>query len=410
MTDKPNPTPGDRAHDDPATDRTAKPAQTSTTDPICAETMSQDPAVHDRQSVEARSQAHDTELDDRPDQATSTESDEKKESGFGARVMAIRQKSSSIDHLVLAFKRFGSIGGSQLSAAISYYAFFAAFSLSLLAVAVFGYMLNIPRLYAAVEDWLETNLPVVDIAMLEDSRTGVGVLALAGLLIAGVAWVKAVRFSVRTIWGLPPEPGNLVVRWLVDLGVLVGLGILLITTVSITAGAEWLVSWVNDEAANGGGQTFLIAASSLLLGVFVNAILAAAILQALPRLAIPLRRIVGAALAVAIGLELLKTVGRFYITGATDRPAYQAVATAVGLLVFLYIFNQMLLFAAAWTATSQRGTAYDLSQRESIDSQRLAQQVESEPNGNPRDLVVEGADDSAGDTHSQSDKDSQRRE
>ena len=111
----------------------------------------------------------------------------------------------------------------------------------------------------------------------------------------------------------------------------------------------------------------------------MNAVLAAAILQALPRLRLPLRRIIGAALAVAIGLELLKTVGRFYITSATDRPAYQAVATAVGLLVFLYVFNQMFLFAASWTATSSRGTAYDLSERENIDQDQLVEEVTDDP-------------------------------
>lgn len=304
--------------------------------------------------------------------------EEPQKSGFGARVEKVRARSSSFNHFFLAFKRYSDVGGGQFSAAISYYAFFAAFSLSLLAVAVFGYMLNFPRIYAAVEEWLETNLPVVDINMLEDSRAGVGVLALAGLLVAGVAWVKAVRFAVRTIWGLEPEPGNAVVRWIVDLGVLISLGALLVTTVSITAGAEWLVVWVNDEAVHG-GPTFLIAISSFLLGIAVNAVLAAAILQALPRLRMPLRRIIGAALAVAIGLELLKTVGRFYITSATDRPAYQAVATAVGLLVFLYVFNQMFLFAASWTATSSRGTAYDLSEREDIDSEQLAEVIDDDP-------------------------------
>lgn len=323
----------------------------------------------DRDNPEERSEAEES----KPEETNGSS-----KSGVAGRVEKVRARSSTFNHFFLAFKRYSDVGGGQFSAAISYYAFFAAFSLSLLAVAVFGYMLNIPRLYAAVEEWLENNLPVVDINMLEDSRAGVGVLALAGLLVAGVAWVKAVRFAVRTIWGLEPEPGNAIVRWIVDLGVLISLGALLVTTVSITAGAEWLVVWVNDEAVHG-GPTVLIAISSFLLGIAVNAVLAAAILQALPRLRLPLKRIIGAALAVAIGLELLKTVGRFYITSATDRPAYQAVATAVGLLVFLYVFNQMFLFAASWTATSSRGTAYDLSEREDIDSEHLAEVIDDDP-------------------------------
>nr|BFF23534.1 hypothetical protein GCM10025732_14990 [Glycomyces mayteni] len=65
-------------------------------------------------------------------------------------------------------------------------------------------------------------------------------------------------------------------------------------------------------------------------------------------------------------MELLKTAGRIYVLHVSDRPAYQAVTTAVGLLVFLYLFNVMLLAAASWTATSLRGKAIDLYDRESI--------------------------------------------
>jgi membrane protein len=65
-------------------------------------------------------------------------------------------------------------------------------------------------------------------------------------------------------------------------------------------------------------------------------------------------------------MELLKTVGRIYVLHVSDRPAYQAVTTAVGLLVFLYLFNVMMLLAASWTATSLRGKAIDLYERAPI--------------------------------------------
>ena len=42
-------------------------------------------------------------------------------------------------------------------------------------------------------------------------------------------------------------------------------------------------------------------------------------------------------------------------------PAYGLVASAVGLLVYLYVFNQLLLFGAAWAATSPHGRVVDLS-------------------------------------------------
>jgi hypothetical protein len=44
-----------------------------------------------------------------------------------------------------------------------------------------------------------------------------------------------------------------------------------------------------------------------------------------------------------------------------SNPAYQVVAGAVGLLVFLNLLNQLILFAAALSATSTNGLVTDLA-------------------------------------------------
>jgi membrane protein len=75
----------------------------------------------------------------------------------------------------------------------------------------------------------------------------------------------------------------------------------------------------------------------------------------------PLRRVLGPALFVAAGLELLKTLGRLYVRGAEDNAAYLVVAGAVGLLVFLNVVNQLILFAATLAATSATGHVTDLA-------------------------------------------------
>ena len=43
-----------------------------------------------------------------------------------------------------------------------------------------------------------------------------------------------------------------------------------------------------------------------------------------------------------------------------NRAAYQPVADAVGLLIYLYLLNQLILLGAALAATSRRGTMRDL--------------------------------------------------
>ncbi|MCC3762819.1 YihY/virulence factor BrkB family protein [Glycomyces sp. TRM65418] len=287
-------------------------------------------------------------------------------------LLASRKRSNLIDHSWRAQERYFEVHGGQLAAAISYYAFFAAFSMSLLGLAIFGYLLNSPNIYTTVETWLETNLPVIDIGVLENSRQSVTIFAAVALVVAGVAWVQSVRAAIRLVWGLDAQPGNPFLRWAIDFLILIGVSVLLLTTIGATAGAEWVLAWFDlDEAT--GNLALLVRAVSVLVGLIANALLAMVLLQALPRVVMPLRRVAWASVAVSIGVELLKTAGRIYVLHVSDRPAYQAVTTAVGLLVFLYLFNVMLLLAAAWTATSLRGRAIDLYQRAAIpnESKRL---------------------------------------
>ncbi|HZE38958.1 MAG TPA: YhjD/YihY/BrkB family envelope integrity protein [Stackebrandtia sp.] len=282
----------------------------------------------------------------------------------------LRGKSKRFDHFWRAQERFFEVDAGRLSAAIAYYAFFAAFSLSLLAVAVLGYMLDFHTLYDAVDEWLRTNLPLVSVKSIRASASTIGLVALVALVITGVSWVQAIRSSIRAVWLLDQQPGHPILRWIIDLGVLIGLGVLLVGSIAITAVADVALQWLRHGETDGWLPT-LINYGSTGIGLIVNTILAAALLSGLPRLALPLKRLLLPSLSVAIGLELLKTVGRLYINSAADRPAYQAVGTAVGLLIFLYLFNQMLLFASAWTATSQRGEAIDLAKRQKIETEDI---------------------------------------
>ncbi|WP_035857952.1 hypothetical protein [Cryptosporangium arvum] len=116
-------------------------------------------------------------------------------------------------------------------------------------------------------------------------------------------------------------------RVLTDLLVLIGLGLLLAASLAVaygtTATARWLVTATDVRRS--------------------------------------LRRILGPALLVATGLELLKTLGRLYVERTEANPSYQLVAGSVGLLVFLNAINQLVPFAAALTATNTAGRPTDLA-------------------------------------------------
>jgi membrane protein len=273
-----------------------------------------------------------------------------------------RRRHGWLDHLVRAVKRYDEADGGRLAAAVTYYAFFATFALALLGVAAFGFVLDDPVVLRSVQQYLADNLPRVDVQALRDARGTVGVIGFIGLPIAGWFWVDALRSSMRAVWRLPEYPGGFFVRVLIDLLVLVGLGVLLASSLTVvfatTAEAAWLVS------ATGMGPTparLLLGTVGFVLGVGVNTLLSMAVLTGLPRLRMPLRRVLGPALFIAAGLELFKTLGRLYVHRTETNATYLVVAGAVGLLVFLNLVNQLILFAATLAATSTTGQVKDLA-------------------------------------------------
>jgi membrane protein len=288
--------------------------------------------------------------------------------GFTKRAAAawrsVRRRYGWLDHLVRAGVRYDEADGGRLAAAVTYYAFFATFGLALLGVAIFGFVLDNPAVLHSVQRYVAQNVPRLDVQAVRNARGTAGVIAFVGLPITGWFWVDVLRSSIRKVWRLPEYPGNFFVRVFVDLLVLVGLGLLLAVSLAVvfatTAGASRLVDAVGAETDL---ARWLLAMVGFVLGIGVNTLLSIAVLTGLPRLRMPLRRTLGPALLVAAGLELLKTLGRLYVQHTEANPTYQVVAGAVGLLVFLNVVNQLVLFAAALTATSTAGQVTDLAAR-----------------------------------------------
>jgi len=275
-----------------------------------------------------------------------------------------RRHHGWLDHLIRAGVRYDQADGGRLAAAVTYYAFFATFALALLGFAIFGFFLDDPAVLHSVQRYLVQNLPSLDVQALRHARGTAGVIAFVGLPVTGWFWVDALRSSIRKVWGLPEYPGALVVRIFVDLLVLVGLGLLLAVSLAVAFVTTALAGRLVSAAGTGDAPArWLLAGVGFVLGLGVNALLSIAVLTGLPRLRMPLRRVLGPALLVAAGLELLKTLGRLYVQRTEANPTYQVVAGAVGLLVFLNVVNQLILFAATLTATGTAGQVTDLAAR-----------------------------------------------
>jgi membrane protein len=259
-----------------------------------------------------------------------------------ALIEGARRRSRTFDHLWRAQERYGDTYAPRLAAAIAYYGFFAAFALSLLAFSILGYVLAGQG--AAVESvtaYLQHNLPFLHAEDIRDARQTVAVLSFLGLVLTGVGWVDAMRSSQRAIWQLEQQPGPPVARRLIDLGMLVGLGLLLALSLWVSSGIEDLaprsaVRWLGP-----------------VLATLVNLVMAAGLLIAVPRLTVSPRRMAAPVVLVGLGLTLLTTVGRIVANHTANNPAYRVAGAAAGLLVFLNPFSQLLLFGAALGATAR---------------------------------------------------------
>jgi membrane protein len=273
-----------------------------------------------------------------------------------------RRRHGWLDHLARAVVRYDEADGGRLAAAVTYYAFFATFAFALLGFAAFGFILDNPAVQHLVQRYLAQNLPSLDVQRLRVARGTIGIIAFLGLPITGWFWIDAMRSSIRKVWRLPEYPGTIVARLLIDLLALIGLGLLLVVSLATAfvavAVADRLIDQTGTEAAQS-RLLLLVVGSAVSFGV--NTLLSTAVLTGLPRLRMPLRRVVVPAMIIAAGLELLKTVGRAFVENVEANPTYQAVTGTVALLISLNIINQLILFAAALTATSTTGDVTDLS-------------------------------------------------
>jgi membrane protein len=168
---------------------------------------------------------------------------------------------------------------------------------------------------------------------------------------------------------LDDEPGNAIRLKVVDLGALLGLGLIgLIATgaSSVLTGLSrriidasdldgtWLANWGID----------LI---SIVVGIGAGAVLFLYMQTALPRILLPRKVAVIAALAGGIAFYLAQKLGNVYVSHVIGaNAAYGALALPLALLVWIYLMTRVIMLVAAWT-------------KEATVDRRVVEEAASEP-------------------------------
>jgi len=240
------------------------------------------------------------------------------------------------------------------------------FPLVALAFSVLGYTVaNNPGVRKSVTDSLSSAFPGliggsngIDIDQIANAKAGAGILGLVGLLLAGLGAVDALREAIRSVWHQNVKAGNFIKKKLADILILAGLGLTLAVSLAVSSAATAVtgkvLSILGLEGSTAAG--FLVKVLALVVAIFTDVLLFLYLFIRLPKSQTPWRKVIKGALFAAVGFEVLKVVGAWFIARTTKNPVYGTFAVVVGLLVWINLVSRFLLFSAAWTVTAPYDT------------------------------------------------------
>jgi len=282
--------------------------------------------------------------------------------GLKARWQALRGRYRWLDHAASGYGHYQDRHGDHLAAAITFFSFLSMFPLVLLAVAITGFVLaGNDRLQRELFDKITSNAPGAlgdtlhsIVAGAIDHRSAVGLVGLVGVALTGLGWIDNLRTAVNDIWGRPEPQLKFLVKKGQDTLILVGLGLGLIVSLGLTAGgtaaSHRLLVWIHADGIAGMGT--LTAVLALLLAVLGSMLIFGWVMIRLPAASVSRSTAIKASLLAAVGFEILKVIGTYYIARVTTSPAAAAIGPALGILVWINLVSRYLLFCVAWAATA----------------------------------------------------------
>ena len=282
------------------------------------------------------------------------------------RVAVIREQRPFFDHFVRMFEHYGSVNGSALAAAVTYFAFLSFFPIVALAFAVIGFVSRAypnadQDLVTAINDVLPGIVGGTDglqLSTFQDNAPGIFSVGLVLALYSGLGWLSGMRTALIAVFKEPEkEKPNFVLGKVRDILALLALGSVLIGSVAISGVATKLTTPILDFLGLGAGVTPVIWVIGLALGLAANTVLFFAFFRLLAAPDAPTKSLWSGALVGAVGFELLKQLSTYLLAGTKDQPAAQAFGIALILVVWMNYFSRVVVLAASWAHTSAAARA-----------------------------------------------------
>ncbi|MBO1901685.1 YihY/virulence factor BrkB family protein [Leucobacter weissii] len=263
------------------------------------------------------------------------------------------------------FSHFTDMGGSVLSAGMSYQALFAVFAGLWVGFGVAGISLRSrPELLQTLVDQINAFVPgllgedgVVELGTLLEARSLDWTSFVAGLALLWVAlnWFTGTRRAIRIIFGLDVKQyRNAALLKLRDFVLAIAFFAAIIVSAALTVLSsnvtDVMFSWLGWDPESwflGTLGTLLRYGTMTLFDVIVLV----AMHRYLAEVRVPWRKLLSGCLLGGLALLALKVLGTALLGGAGNNPLLASFAVLIGILIWFNFICRVLLLTAAWIAT-----------------------------------------------------------
>jgi inner membrane protein YhjD len=270
--------------------------------------------------------------------------------GIRGAIDRFQQRHAALAFPVGVIRKFGDDRAGRHAALVAYYAFFSLFPLLLAATTVIAYVVG-NESAQQLQDSALSQIPVIGSQISNNVNTlsGSGLALVIGVVLAlwaGLGCMQAAQDGMSEVWNVPRiEQPSFVAKRVRSLGTLLVIGAALV----VGTAAMQAITLVPDVpgAARVAG---IIVTTAINVGLFL------VVFQVLNPERHPWRELLPGSIVGGVGYTLLQAVGQWYVNrtvkGAAD--TYGTFAVVIGLLSWLYLLGQLLLFAAELNVVAAR--------------------------------------------------------
>jgi membrane protein len=233
-------------------------------------------------------------------------------------------------------KRYGELNGNYLASAVTLSAFLSIFPLLLFAIAVLGFVSHgtphladdVVRNLGLQGDASNQIRNAIDTA--QKSRKAASVVGVAGLLWSGLGLVAAVQYAINAAWQVAGRGWKDKLKGLLWLA---GATLLFLNSFALSAVLNFLPGFLAPLG--------VIAGLSVNLGLWVWTF------KVLGTRDVGWKALLPGAVVAAVGLEILKAVGSFYVPRAVASASalYGTLGVVFATLAWLLFFGRLVVYA-----------------------------------------------------------------